>query len=137
MNTPQTSAAHVAATFDALGEPTRRRILEALAHGELSAGDVVKAVQASGPISQPAVSQHLKVLRGAGLVTMQADGTRRVYAINPVGISAALAWLTRVHDPIGSLAQPLDALATEVARGKRLNTKPKTTDGKQRRNRSA
>lgn len=137
MNTALTNAARVAARFDALGEPTRRLILEALADGELSAGDVVKAVQAGGSISQPAVSQHLKILRGAGLVTMQADGTRRVYAIDPDGISAALAWLSSVHDPIGSLAQPLDALETEVARGKRQKTTVKKSDGKHRRSRSA
>jgi DNA-binding transcriptional ArsR family regulator len=97
--------------FEALGEPARRRILELLAVGEQPAGAVVAALQARAPISQPAVSQHFKVLREAGLVTVRAQGTRRLYA--------AQAWLTRLVDPVGPFAQPLDALATEVARGRR------------------
>jgi len=105
--------------FEALGEPVRRRILELLAAGEQPAGAVVVALQALTPISQPAVSQHFKVLREAGLVTVRAEGTRRLYTIDESGLAAAQAWLVRLADPLGPFAQPLDALATEVARGQR------------------
>ncbi|MDA0160607.1 metalloregulator ArsR/SmtB family transcription factor [Solirubrobacter ginsenosidimutans] len=102
--------------FDALGEPTRRQILGLLAGREQPAGALVAALPS---ISQPAVSQHLKVLRDAGLVTVRAEGTRRFYAVDEAGIEAARAWLTHLVDPVAPFAQPLDALATEVARGKR------------------
>jgi DNA-binding transcriptional ArsR family regulator len=105
--------------FEALGDPTRRQILELLASGEKPAGTVVAALQARGAISQPAVSQHLKVLREAGLVTARAEGTRRLYAIDEAGLDAAKAWLARLADPLAPFAQPLDALETEVARGRR------------------
>jgi DNA-binding transcriptional ArsR family regulator len=109
----------VTGVFEALGDPTRRQILELLAGGEQPAGTVVVALQAEAPISQPAVSQHLKVLREAGLVTVRAEGTRRLYAIDEAGLGAARAWLARLADPLAPFAQPLDALATEVARGRR------------------
>jgi DNA-binding transcriptional ArsR family regulator len=109
----------VTGVFEALGDVTRRRVLEVLATGELTAGEVVTAVQEHAPISQPAVSQHLKVLREAGLVTVRAEGTRRVYAVAPAGLDAAHAWLAHLADPLAPFAQPLDALATEVARGRR------------------
>lgn len=108
-----------AGVFEALGEPVRRQILEVLVPGEQPAGAIVAAVQAGTGISQPAVSQHLKVLREVGLVTVRAERTRRLYAIDHVGIHAAQAWLARLADPLGPFAQPLDALATEVARGRR------------------
>ncbi len=107
------------AVFEALGDPTRRQILELLAAGEQPAGTVVGTLQARAPISQPAVSQHLKALREAGLVTVRAEGTRRLYAIDEAGLDAAKAWLARLADPLAPFAQPLDALATEVARGRR------------------
>src|SRR5690606_39865242 len=65
--------------FDALGDGTRRRILEVLAGGEQPAGVVADTLQAGQPISQPAVSQHLKVLLEAGLVAVRAEGNRRYY----------------------------------------------------------
>ncbi|WP_037502580.1 ArsR/SmtB family transcription factor [Solirubrobacter soli] len=105
--------------FEALGDPTRRQILQLLAAGEQSAGALVAALQAGGSITQPAVSQHLKVLRSAGLVTMRAEGTRRLYAIDSAGLSVADAWLASLRDPLAVFEQPLDALATEVARGRR------------------
>ena len=105
--------------FEALGDATRRRVLEVLSAGEQSAGDVVTALQAHGPISQPGVSQHLGVLREAGLVTVRAEGTRRVYAVDEAGLDTARAWLALLADPLAAFEQPLDALATEVARGKR------------------
>jgi DNA-binding transcriptional ArsR family regulator len=105
--------------FEALGDPTRRQILELLAGGEQPAGALVEGLQASAAISQPAVSQHLKVLREAGLVSARADGTRRLYVLDEAGFEAAQAWLARLADPLQPFAQPLDALATEVARGRR------------------
>jgi DNA-binding transcriptional ArsR family regulator len=105
--------------FEALGDPVRRHILVLLAAGEQSAGAVVAALQARTPITQPAVSQHFKVLREAGLVTVRAEGTRRLYTLDEAGLAAAQGWLSRLADPLGPFAQPLDALATEVARGRR------------------
>lgn len=105
--------------FEALGEPVRRFILELLAAGEQPAGTIVAVLQPRAPMSQPAVSQHLKVLREARLVSVRAEGTRRYYALDQAGLDAAEAWLARLVDPLGPFAQPLDALATEVARGRR------------------
>lgn len=108
-----------AAAFGALAEPARRRILELLAGGEQPAGVLADALSAQLGISQPTVSQHLRVLREAGLVTVRAEGARRLYAIDPPGVRAAIDWLVTLTDPLADLAQPLDALATEVARGRR------------------
>lgn len=105
--------------FAALGDPMRRRVLLALAAGEQPVGTVVESLRALKPISQPAVSQHLKVLREAGLVTVRIDGARRLYALDPAGIGAAQGWLSALNDPAAPFAPPLDALATEIARGKR------------------
>ncbi|GAA1915052.1 ArsR/SmtB family transcription factor [Nocardioides hwasunensis] len=102
--------------FDVLGDPVRRRILELLAGGETSAGDVAEAVRAEFGISQPAVSQHLKVLRDNGFATVRAEGTRRLYAVDPSGLQEADAWVEQFRAFWDSR---LDALATEVARGKR------------------
>lgn len=104
--------------FEALGDPVRRHLLTLLAAGERPAGELVTAVQQQTSISQPGVSQHLKALRDAGLVTVRADGTRRLYALDPTGLETALAWLTALLDPLRGFAQPMDALATEIARGK-------------------
>jgi len=105
--------------FEALGDPVRRLILELLAAGDQPAGSLAAALQSRMPISQPAVSQHLKVLREANLVTVRAAGTRRIYALDHAGLDAAHAWLGRLADPLGPFTQPLDALATELARGRR------------------
>lgn len=105
--------------FEALGDPVRRLILELLARGQQSAGSLVAALQSGMPISQPAVSQHLKVLREADLVTVRAVGTSRIYALDQARLDTARAWLTDLGDPLGPFAQPLEALATEVARGRR------------------
>ena len=107
--------------FDALGDPVRRRLLELLASGEQPTGALVTSLHARLAISQPAVSQHLKVLREAGLVSVRAAGTRRFYALDPAGLATAQAWLARLGDPLAPLAQPLDALTTELARGRRAN----------------
>jgi DNA-binding transcriptional ArsR family regulator len=109
----------VTGIFEALGDATRRHVLELLAAGERTAGEVVATLQAHARISQPGVSQHLKVLLGAGLVTVRAEGTRRVYAVDAAGVDAAQTWLARLADPLAPFEQPMDALATEVARGLR------------------
>ncbi|WP_040838346.1 ArsR/SmtB family transcription factor [Nocardia brevicatena] len=105
--------------FEALGDPVRRCILELVATGEQPAGTIVTAVQEHTSISQPGVSQHLKVLRDAGLVSVRAEGTRRLYSLDPTGLDTARTWLAALVDPLHQFAQPLDALATEIARGKR------------------
>jgi DNA-binding transcriptional ArsR family regulator len=102
--------------FDVLGDPVRRRVLELLAEGERTSGGIVEAVQEQFAISQPGVSQHLKVLRDAGFVTVRVDGNRRFYALRAAPLEEVDAWLDRFR---GFWAQRLDALATEVARGKR------------------
>jgi DNA-binding transcriptional ArsR family regulator len=105
--------------FEALGDPVRRVILELLTAGEQPTGSLVTALQSRTPISQPAVSQHLKVLREASLVSVRTTGTRRLYALDQAGLDAARAWLAGLADQLGPFTQPLDALATEIARGRR------------------
>ena len=102
--------------FDVLGDPVRRRILELLAEGERSSGEVTRVVQAQFGITQSAVSQHLKVLREAGFASARIDGARRIYAVDPEPLQQVDAWLDRFR---GFWAPRLDALALEVARGKR------------------
>jgi len=75
--------------FEALAEPNRRRILDVLREGERPAGDLVEALT----ISQPGVSKHLKLLREAGLVSVRADGQRRLYRVEPGGLAQLEAWL--------------------------------------------
>jgi DNA-binding transcriptional ArsR family regulator len=102
--------------FDILGDPVRRRILELLADGEHAAGEVTTVVQREFGISQPAVSQHLRVLREHGFARVRPEGTRRLYALDPEPLREADAWMEtfrRFWTP------HLDALATELARGKR------------------
>ena len=101
--------------FEVLADPVRRRILEILGPGEVSAGGVGEVVSAEFAISQPAVSQHLKVLRDVGFVTVRADGNRRLYRVAHEELARTGAWFDRFRDPF---AQPLDALATELARGR-------------------
>ena len=102
--------------FDVLGDPVRRRILELLADGELTSGAVTAVVQAEFGITQPAVSQHLKVLRDTGFATVRPDGVRRLYAVDAAPLHEVDVWL----DPFRHFwEQRLDSLATELARGKR------------------
>ena len=75
----------------ALGDPTRRAIFERLADGPRSVGELARGL----PVSRPAVSQHLKVLKDAGLVTDRPDGNRRLYQINADGVGALRAYLDR------------------------------------------
>jgi DNA-binding transcriptional ArsR family regulator len=102
--------------FDVLGDPVRRRILELLADGELAAGEIGDTVQSAFGISQPAVSQHLRVLRESGFVTVRPIGARRLYTVDGRGLQDVDAWLERFRS---FWTPPLAALATELARGKR------------------
>ncbi|MGY1602098.1 ArsR/SmtB family transcription factor [Geodermatophilus sp. SYSU D00815] len=102
--------------FDVLGDPVRRRILELLADGELSSGEITAVVRAEFGISQPGVSQHLRVLRENGFARVRADGARRLYAVDTAPLREVDAWLDRFRR---FWDQRLDALATELARGRR------------------
>src|SRR3954449_4302296 len=96
----------------AIADPTRRELLALLARGELAAGDLA----ARFPVSRPAISRHLRVLREAGLVTSRTDGKRRLYALDPSPLRELDDWL----EPYRRFwTQRLDALDTEIARGRR------------------
>jgi len=94
------------AALDVLHDPTRRHVLEMLRDGERS----VRELTDGTTVSQPAVSQHLKVLREAGLVVARPDGARRMYRIDPNGFHAVRAWVDSFWD---------DALAAFVAYAER------------------
>ena len=102
--------------FDVLGDPVRRRILELLAEEEHASGEVVEVISGEFGITQPAVSQQLKVLRDSGFATVRAEGTRRLYAIDSRPLAEVDEWLEQFRR---FWAPRLDALATEIARGKR------------------
>jgi DNA-binding transcriptional ArsR family regulator len=107
--------------LDVLGDPVRRRILELLAEGELTSGAICAVIRREFGISQPAVSQHLRVLRDSGLATVRPSGTRRLYAVNSEPLREVDAWL----DHFRRFWTPhLEALATELARGKRERRLP-------------
>lgn len=76
-------------SFAALADPTRRSVMESLRSGPRAVGEIARGM----PVSRPAVSQHLKVLKEAGLVTDRAEGTRRVYHLDPKGLAALRSWL--------------------------------------------
>lgn len=91
----------------AIADPTRRRIVELLAQGDRTAGELVDEFD----LSAPAISQHLNVLREAGLVTTRAEGQRRIQALNPAGFDELEAWLERTRS---FWSQRLDALEREL-----------------------
>lgn len=95
-----------ASALDVLHDPTRRRVLELLRGGERSVRELTEGTT----VSQPAVSQHLKVLRDAGLVVARPEGTRRMYSIDPTGLHAVRAWVDSFWD---------DALTAFVAHAER------------------
>jgi DNA-binding transcriptional ArsR family regulator len=86
--------ADTAAAIAALADPTRRQVFERLRHGPQPVGVIAQGMA----VSRPAVSQHLAVLKNAGLVTDRAKGTRRVYQIDPHGLGAIRAWLDQFWD---------------------------------------
>ena len=98
--------ANAHSAFAALSDPTRREVFQRLQSGGRSVGEIARDL----PVSRPAVSQHLKVLKDAGLVTDRAEGTRRVYHIDPKGLGAMRAWLDQFWDVA------LQSFAAEVAR---------------------
>jgi DNA-binding transcriptional ArsR family regulator len=113
--------------LDILGDPVRRRILELLVSGERTSGAVVEVVNREFGISQPAVSQHLKVLREAGFTTVRVDGQRRLYAINSRPLEEAAQWLDQFR---AFWQHKFDALETEIARGKRERRSEKSSERK-------
>ena len=98
--------------FAALSDPTRRHIVEMLGAGERTAG----AIGENFPISAPAVSQHLKALREAGLVRVRVDGTRRIYSLDPDGLADMEDWFARVR---AFWNQRLDVLERELGKESR------------------
>ncbi|MEL6196108.1 MAG: metalloregulator ArsR/SmtB family transcription factor [Myxococcota bacterium] len=102
--------------FNVLADPARRRILELLADDSHAAGEVSNIIEREFDVTQAAVSQHLKVLRENGFATVRAEGARRIYSLDGSGLKDVDAWLDRFR----RFWEPkLDALATEIARGKR------------------
>jgi DNA-binding transcriptional ArsR family regulator len=101
--------------FEVLSDPVRRRILELLSRHEMASGQVVEAIGAEFGITQAAVSQHLKVLRESGFAQVRAEAQRRFYSVDAGGFQAVDGWLNQFR----AFWEPkLDALATEIARGK-------------------
>jgi DNA-binding transcriptional ArsR family regulator len=111
--------------LDILGDPVRRRILELLAPGERSSGELAAVIAGEFGISHPAVSQHLKVLRDNGFASVRAEGTRRLYAVEPGPLEELDAWVGQFRAFWG---QRLDALGTELRRGRHTaaSTRPAT-----------
>ena len=97
---------------EALADPTRRRIVELLADGERSAGELAGEF----PVSRPAVSRHLRILREHGLVSVREEAQRRIYALDPAPLAELDAWLERYR---GFWPQRLDALETQLRRQRR------------------
>lgn len=98
------------------GNPVRRRILELLLDADQSPGEIVTVIRAEFGITQPAVSQHLRVLRENGFVHVRAGGTRRLYAVEAGPLQDIDQWLQPFRE---FWSQRLDALGTEIARGRR------------------
>ena len=139
--------------LDALADPVRRQIVELLATGEMGAGEIA----ARFPVSRPAVSRHLRVLREAGLVADEVRAQRRVYRLEREPLALLDAWLDRFRPLPGRsateraaepAAEPaprglpgpagrLDALDTEIRRGRRATPTPTPTRGDARDDRSA
>lgn len=99
--------------FSALYDPTRRAVLERLRDGPRPVGEIARGL----PVTRPAVSQHLKVLKEAGLVSDRSEGTRRIYHIDPKGLGAMRAWLDQFWD------SALAAFAAEVERSSKKEDK--------------
>lgn len=94
-------------SLEAIADPTRRRIVELLARRERSTGELVEEFD----ISAPAISQHLNVLRGAGLVVTRAEGQTRIQSLNPAGLDEIGAWLEKTR---AFWSRNLDALEREL-----------------------
>jgi DNA-binding transcriptional ArsR family regulator len=101
--------------FEVLADPVRRRLLELLSGGEVAAGELTAVVRAEFGITQPAVSQHLRVLREHGFAAVRPQGARRLYAVPTGAYDEVDQWLARYH---GLWRRHLDALDSEIARGR-------------------
>lgn len=101
--------------FAVLGDPVRRRIVELLAAGELSSGEVVERVGGEFEITQSAVSQQLKVLRDHGFANVRTEGRRRIYALTPGPFQTIEVWLAHYRELWDTV---LDDLGSEIERGK-------------------
>lgn len=110
--------------FDVLADPVRRRLLVILSQGAQPAGTLVDVIRAEFDVSQPAVSQHLKILRDHGFAEVRAHGARRIYSIAEDGIVTVEQYLAGLRSP---LSQSLDALHTEIARGHRSHSRTQRT----------
>jgi DNA-binding transcriptional ArsR family regulator len=117
--------------FDVLGDPVRRRILELLADGERTAGEVTLVVQREFGISQPAVSQHLRVLRESGFTTVRPAGARRLYAVDPLPLKEVDVWLERFRRNWAESYERLDEVLQQMKakEGRRHGRKDKRADG--------
>jgi len=104
--------------LDALADPTRRQIVEMLADGERTAGEIVGRFD----LSAPAISQHLKVLKDARLVSVRADAQRRIYALDPAGFGEIDAWLEGIRRFWGGRLDELE---------RQLKAAPATKEGKE------
>lgn len=96
-----------------LGDPVRRRALELMSDGEVPAGALAQVIGSEFGISQPAVSQHLRILRESGFVTVRPEGARRLYAVNPAPLLEVDMWLEQFRQ---FWSQRLDALGVELRR---------------------
>lgn len=114
----------------AIADPVRRTILETLDRGPLSAGEIAGRFE----ISRPAISRHLRILRQAGLVTVEVDGRRRIYRFDPRPLADLDAWLAQYRDLWSSR---LDALETEVYRTRRERRLQAPPDARTRPERTA
>jgi DNA-binding transcriptional ArsR family regulator len=97
--------------MDALGDPTRRAVFERLRSGPRAVGEIAAEL----PVSRPAVSQHLRVLKGAGLVTERKQGTRHLYRVDPEGLAQVRAWVEGFWDD--ALAAFKEAAEAERSKG--------------------
>jgi DNA-binding transcriptional ArsR family regulator len=104
--------------FDVLGDPVRRRLVELLARGDRTSGDLTEVIGAEFGISQPAVSNHLRVLRDAGFAQSVPEGSRRRYSLNGTRMTEVRSW---ADEQLGFWANRLDALDTELTRGSRAS----------------
>ena len=100
--------------FDVLGDPIRRRILELLADGERSAGEITAIVMNEFGISQPGVSQHLRVLRESGFTSVRPLGARRLYAVEPVHLKEVDVWLDRFRQMWEESYERLDEVLRDL-----------------------
>lgn len=100
--------------FDVLGDPVRRRILELLAEGELPAGEIAAVVQDEFGISQPAVSQHLRVLRHSGFTSVRPEGTRRLYAVEALALKEVDLWLDKFRQMREESFERLDEVLSKM-----------------------